>query len=130
MGLSPTQSQARKTEPSGGGGRTPQKSSFTFKAELDLAELDDRGRPASSWSGRACELSRSHIMFASRRMCYQGRDLLIAVHLVDDRPVALFGKVTRSEYDGDGLYRTAVTLATLPETEAVQAWLLRLVPRM
>ena len=62
-------------------------------------------------------------------MCYEGREALIAVHLVDDRPVALFGRVTKSEYDGDGLYRTSLTLATLPETDAVHAWISKLVSR-
>ncbi len=105
------------------------KSNVSFKADLDLAELDERGRPGATWSGRACELSRSQIVFRSRRMCYDGRELLIAVHLIDDRPVALFGAVQRSEYDGDGLYRTVVDLAALPDTDAVHAWVTALSSR-
>jgi hypothetical protein len=99
------------------------RNSFPFKADLDLAEVDERGRPGAPWPGRACELSRSHIAFRSRRMCYEGRAVLVAVHLVDDRPVALFGVVARSEYDGEGLYRTTLDLAALPKSDGVTAWL-------
>lgn len=109
--------------------RSASKGTFPFKAELDLAELDERGRPGPMWAGRATELSRSQLMFRSRKMCYDGRELMIAVHLVDDRPVALYGVVHRSEYDGDGLYATVVDLATLPETDAIHAWVAALAPR-
>lgn len=100
-----------------------------FKAEIDMAELDERGRPGPTWTGRACELSRSHLVVTSRRMCYATRDALIAVHLVDDRPVPLFGKVLKSEYDGDGLYKTTIALAPLPATDAVHAWITKLSTR-
>jgi len=106
-----------------------QKPGIPFKAEIDMAELDERGRPGPMWAGRACELSRSQIVVTSRRMCYEGREAMIAVHLVDDRPVALFGKVLRSEYDGDGLYKTTLALAPLPETDAVVAWIGKLATR-
>lgn len=106
-----------------------QKPGIPFKAELDMAELDERGRPGPMWTGRACELSRSQIIVTSRRMCYEGREAMIAVHLVDDRPVALFGKVLRSEYDGDGLYKTTLGLAPLPDTDAVVAWIAKLSTR-
>lgn len=94
----------------------------TFRAELDIAEVDTRGRPGLAWTGRATELSRSQLTFRSRRMCYEGRELVLAVHLVDDRPVPLYGMVETSDYDGDGLYRTIVNLLPLPETEAVKTW--------
>ena len=100
-----------------------------FKAEVDMAELDERGRPGPIWAGRACELSRSQIVILSRRMCYEGRESLVAVHLVDDRPVTLFGKVVRSEYDGEGLYKTTLALAPLPDTDAVHAWMTKLSTR-
>lgn len=103
--------------------------SFAFRADLDAAELDQRGRPTNPWSAKAVELSRSHIAFRSRRMCYRDRELLLAIHLIDDRPVALFGIVERSDYDGDGLYKTIMSLAPLPETEGVRAWLASLSPR-
>lgn len=96
---------------------------FNFRAELDIAEIDTRGRPGTTWTGRALELSRSNVAFRSRRMCYEGRELLVAVHLVDDRPVPLYGMVSKCEYDGDGLYRTSVNLLPLPETETLRAWI-------
>jgi hypothetical protein len=95
---------------------------FAFRAELDITEIDTRGRPGVIWTGRAAELSRSHLAFRSRRMCYEGRELLLAVHLVDDRPVPLYGMVSKSDYDGDGLYRTVVNLLPIPETEIIKDW--------
>ncbi|GEM_PF-1599392 len=95
---------------------------FAFRAELDITEIDTRGRPGTVWTGRATELSRSNLSFRSRRMCYEGRELLIAVHLVDDHPVPLYGMVSKCEYDGDGLYRTSVNLLPLPESEAIRTW--------
>lgn len=94
----------------------------TFRAELDITEIDTRGRPGVVWTGRASDLSRSQMAFRSRRMCYEGRELLVAVHLVDDRPVPLYGMVARSEYDGDGLYRTVIDLLPLPESDAIRNW--------
>lgn len=103
---------------------------FSFRAELDIAEIDTRGRPGVVWTGRACELSRSHLTFRSRRMCYEGRELLVAVHLVDDRPVPLFCMVAKCDYDGDGLYRTTVNLLPMPDTESIKAWVSGLEPRV
>lgn len=105
------------------------KAAFAFRAELDLAELDGRGRPGPTWGGRAVEISRSHLTVRSRRMCYEGREVLIAVHLIDDKPTALFGLVAKSDYDGDGLYRTVFNLQRLPENDAVAAWVNTLQPR-
>jgi hypothetical protein len=105
------------------------RAAHAFRAELDIAELDSRGRPGPAWSGRAVELSRSHLAFRSRRMCYEGRELLIAVHLIDDRPTPLFGAVSKSDYDGDGLYRTVIDLQHPPENDAVAAWINTLAPR-
>jgi hypothetical protein len=105
------------------------KNTFTFRAELDLAELDERGRPGATWNGKALEISRAHLVFRSRRMCYEGRELLVAVHLIDDRPTPLSGTVTKSEYDGDGLYRTHLNLQRLPDTDAVSLWTANLLPR-
>src|SRR5690349_42405 len=85
-----------------------------FHAELDMAELDDRRKPGGVWIGRGVSLSRSHLMFRSRRMCYEGRLLLVLVHLVDERPAPLFGRVLTSEYDADGQYRTALELMLMP----------------
>ncbi|GEM_PF-6207003 len=105
------------------------KPAFAFRAELDMAELDGRGRPGPTWSGRAVEISRSHLVVRSRRMCYEGREVLIAVHLIDDKPTSLFGVVSKSDYDGDGLYRTVFSLQRLPENDAVAAWTNTLQPK-
>ena len=94
-----------------------------FEAELDVSELDDRDRPGGTWSARGRELGRGHMVFRSRRMCYEGRRLLAAVHLIDDKPVPLFGKVTSCEYDNDGLYRVHMELLPLPEKPDVALWL-------
>jgi len=57
-----------------------------FKADIDLAELDDRQRPGPAWAARAQTLSRSHIVVLSRRMSYPKRLMLVAVHLIDAKP--------------------------------------------
>jgi hypothetical protein len=115
--------------PSDANTRPSQRVGFSFKAEVDLAELDERGRPGAVWVGKSTELSRGHIVVCSRRMCYEGREILVAVHLVDDRPIVLFGVVRMSEYEGEGQYKTVLDLATLPETDAIQAWITELSPR-
>jgi hypothetical protein len=100
----------------------PRREGLPFRAALDLAELDERGRPGTTWTGRACELSRSHLVFRSRRMCYPGRLVVLAVHLVDDSPVALCGQVVECEYDGVGLHRTRMNLLRMPDSEPVNDW--------
>lgn len=94
-----------------------------FDADLDLCELDDRDRPGPSWVGRGRELSRAYLSLRSRRMCYPGRLIIAAVHLIDDKPVPLFGRVSSCEYDGDGMYRTELELVNLPEKPAIAAWI-------
>lgn len=94
-----------------------------FDAELDLSEMDDRDRPGLVWIARGRELSRSHVTFRSRRMCYEGRRIVAAVHLVDDKPVALFGRVVHCDYDGDGMYRVELELLPVPEKPEIAAWL-------
>ena len=94
-----------------------------FLADMDIAELDDRRRPGAIWLGRGHELSRPHLSFRSRRMCYDGRSLIVIVHLVDDRPVSLYGTVRDCEYDTDGLYRTLIELAPIPDEPGLVLWL-------
>jgi hypothetical protein len=104
-------------------GKSKQPTGLKFDAELDLCELDDRDRPGPAWAGRGRELSRAHLSFRSRRMCYQGRQVLVAVHLIDDRPVPLFGRVLACEYDGDGMHRTDLELLPLPDRPTIAAWM-------
>jgi hypothetical protein len=94
-----------------------------FDAELDVAELDDRGRPGMPWTAQARELSRSGLAIRTRRMCYIGRILLIAVHLIDDSPVPLCGRVVHCAYDGDGMYRVELDLQRIPSRPNISAWL-------
>lgn len=102
---------------------------FSFKAELDLAELDARGRPGPSWPGRGMDISRGALWFRSRKLCYPDRELLLAVHLVDDQPTPLCGLVAKCDYDGEGLYVTHLKLKSLPRSDLVKQWLLGLHPR-
>jgi hypothetical protein len=94
----------------------------TFKADLDIAELDDRQRPGMAWAARAQTLSRSHIVVLSRRMSYPTRVMLVAVHMIDARPTPLMGRVVECEYHADGLYRIVLELMPLPDAETVAAW--------
>lgn len=98
-------------------------SGVKFDAELDLCEIDDRERPGSTWTARGRELSRSHLIVRSRRMCYAGRRLLVAVHLIDDLPVPLFGKVTTCDYDGEGLYKVELELMKVPDRPEIAIWI-------
>lgn len=91
-------------------------------AEMDACELDDRERPGPVWTARGLTLSRSNLVFRSRRMCYPGRRLLVAVHLIDDRPTPLFGCVHACEYDGEGLYRVDLDLLPVPDRQDVRDW--------
>lgn len=98
----------------------------TFSAEIDVCELDERGRAGQTWSARSSRLSRSSLELRSRRMCHEGRKLLVAVHLIDETPIVLFGTVTRCEYEGDGMHVIDMELATLPDSHEVRAWVQRI----
>lgn len=92
-----------------------------FDAELDVAELDDRLRP-TTWSARARTVNRSSLSFRSRRMCYPKSILLMAVHLIDDKPTVLAGRVTTCEYAGEGLYLVEAELMPKPDTDDIRQW--------
>lgn len=94
-----------------------------FDAELDCGELDDRDRPGPPWTAKAIALSRSSMVFVSRKMCYVDRMLIIAVHLIDCKPAPLFGRVAACEYEGDGRYRVELELQPIPEGRAFVSWL-------
>ncbi len=99
------------------------KDAKAFNAELDAAEMDDRERPSATWTARSTHLSRSHLAFLSRRMVYRDRMVVIAIHLIDDQPVPLMGKVIECDYHGDGLHRTIIELTPVPRSEAITAWI-------
>lgn len=94
-----------------------------FEAELELGELDGRERPGEPWTARARTLSRSSLVLMSRRMCYPGRMVLVAVHRIDEKPVGLLGKVHGCDYEADGLYRVELDLLPLPVNAYFSKWL-------
>lgn len=96
---------------------------FTFEAEIECGELDDRGRPGAAWACRARQLSRSELVFMSRRMCYRDRRLIVAVHKIDSDPVPLLGRVATCDYESDGLYRVALELLPLPDDRFLRDWI-------
>lgn len=94
-----------------------------FTAELDLVEFDDRWRVVSTWSARACSLSRSNLVVRSRRMVYRQTPIGVLIHLIDATPVPLFTRAYHCDYDGDGMYRVDLDLLPLPDTGPVAAWI-------
>jgi hypothetical protein len=98
--------------------KTPSKASpvYPFDAELEMAEIDERGKAGIPWSARARTLSRSGMTVSSRRMCHTDRRVLIAVHRVDDEPAVLLARVADCRYETDGLH--LLELELLPMTDA------------
>ena len=95
-----------------------------FTALLDVTELDERRRPGPTWQAKACELGTSRVVIRARRMCYRGRQLLIAVHLIDDKPTPLYGIVHECVYDCDGMHRIDIDLEHIPiAVPAVKDWI-------
>lgn len=103
--------------------QAPRPAGLPFRALLDVSELDERGRPGPSWTAGSLELSRSHVVISSRRLCYPDSIIALAVHLIDDRPVPLMGRVISCGYSDDGLYRVDLDLMKIPENHAVFTWM-------
>jgi hypothetical protein len=57
-------------------------------------------------------------------MCYVGRQVLVAIHLIDDRPVPLMGRVFSCEYDGEGQYKISLELLPIPERIEIRDWIM------
>ncbi len=93
-----------------------------FVADADASELDDRYRPTPKWAVKTCELGRNHLVFYSRRMIYEGRKVILAIHLVDDRPVVLAGTVVSCDYEGAGSHRVDVDLFHLQRSIMIDRW--------
>jgi hypothetical protein len=99
-------------------------STVEFSARLDVTELDERKRPGPIWPARAVEIGRSRVVIRSRRMCYRGRLLVMALHMIDDKPTPLFGIVHECVYDCDGMHRIDVDLQRIPgDIPAIKAWI-------
>ncbi len=85
-----------------------------FDAPLRVYELDDRLRTSPPWNARGVELSRSHLVFRSRRMVYEGRLVVVVIDLIDDHPTVVCGRVVSCEYDEEGLHRIDVDFVEMP----------------
>ena len=48
-------------------------------------------------------------------MCHIGRELLVAVHLIDSAPAPLFGIVVGCEYERDAMHVIEIELRELPD---------------
>ncbi|NRA57285.1 MAG: hypothetical protein HRU13_04105 [Phycisphaerales bacterium] len=93
-----------------------------FDAELDVAELDERLRPVTTWSARATSVNRSSMSIRTRRMCYAKTILLVAVHLIDDKPIILAGRVISCDYAEEGLYLVDIELMPKPDSTEIRDW--------
>ncbi|MCC6283890.1 MAG: hypothetical protein IT439_01115 [Phycisphaerales bacterium] len=100
----------------------PRPKGHSFTAEIDVSEIDERGRVTMPWACRTVELSRSHLVILSRRVTFPGRRMLVAVHLVDEAPMPLFGSVVSCTYAADGMHRIDLDLQPLPPGDTVQTW--------
>ncbi len=85
-----------------------------FDAPLRVCELDERLRASPPWAARGVELSRSHLVFRSRRMVYEGRLVVVVIDLIDDHPTVVCGRVVSCEYDEDGMHRIDVDFVEMP----------------
>lgn len=94
-----------------------------FDAPIVLIELCDRGEPQSTWQGRAVRLSRSHLVLCSRKLSYEGRVILAAVHMIDASPTCLAGKVMVCDYLGGTKFAIALALIETPQSPSIDAWL-------
>lgn len=101
----------------------PKVAGHPFQADVDVCEVGERHRLGPTWAARSDTLSRSHLVLLSRRMSFPGRVFLVAVHLVDDEPIPLLGKVAYCDYDAEGLYRVVLELVPIPASLNCQAWM-------
>lgn len=113
-----TATQPGKSEPRGSTG-----AGHPFDAELEVGELDERGRVGAPWSARGRTVSRERLVFLSRRMVRRDSQVLVAVHMVDDEPMPLFGKVMDCDYEADGLHRVVVEFRPVPWDEGLRGWM-------
>ncbi len=94
-----------------------------FRAVADIAEVNEKFIPGPHWNGRTLKLSRSHLVFQSRRMCHAGRMIVLAIHRIDSSPIPLLGTVSRCEYAGEGLYVVVLDLVPMPHAPTIDHWL-------
>jgi hypothetical protein len=56
-------------------------------------------------------------------MVHGGRVMLVAIHLIDDEPVPLLGRVGECVYEGAAMHRVTLDLLPVPDNDTVRAWL-------
>ncbi|USN99360.1 MAG: hypothetical protein H6810_01400 [Phycisphaeraceae bacterium] len=105
-----------------GAAATPGGPVYPFDAELEMAEVDERGKLGTPWSARSRTLSRGSLTVTSRRMCYPGRRVLVAIHRVDDEPMVLLGRVVDCAYESDGLYLLELELLPMNDGQTQQSF--------
>jgi hypothetical protein len=55
-------------------------------------------------------------------MSFVGRWLLVAIHLIDDNPTPLMGRVTQCDYYADSLYKIVIELVRLSPGDPAHRW--------
>lgn len=91
-----------------------------FSADVEMCDLDARLRSGPSWPARSVSISTSRLWVRTRRMCYTGARVAVAIHLVDARPVVLVGTIRRCEYDAESMYDVEIELETVPGRDALR----------
>jgi hypothetical protein len=66
------------------------------------------------------------MILLSRRMCYIGKQLLVAVHLIDAEPTPLMGRVVECEYYAEGQYRMILEFNPIPQLDSIREWFERI----
>jgi hypothetical protein len=100
-----------------------------FRADVDMAELDSRGRPGATWTAHSQHLGRGNLSVLTRRVAYEGSTLVVAVHLLDSEPTVLCGVVRACDYVGEGIHRLILDLQPVPSVEEVTRWAMGRAPR-
>ncbi|MCE7974563.1 MAG: hypothetical protein DYG92_09640 [Leptolyngbya sp. PLA1] len=100
-----------------------------FRADADVAELDDKGRPGLAWAVTTTHLGRANLSISSRRLVYEGRVLVLAVHLLDATPTLLCGRVKSCTYAGESSHLIVMDLLPTPADETITRWLMGRVPQ-
>jgi hypothetical protein len=95
----------------------------TVDVPVTVTEIGDRGHPSDSWECRLIDISRGGIGLRSRRMSFQGRQLLVEVEQSAGIAKVLFGVVRQSRYSQGIGYAIGVEFRTLPQSPAIRNWL-------
>ena len=101
----------------------PGKRPHSFETELVVGEVDDRGRPSTAWAARGKDVSRERLVFLSRRMVRVGSLVIVAVHMIDDQPMPLFGKILECEYASEGMHRVVLEFRPVPWSVELRTWM-------